>query len=340
MQITLILVGFFFALPLVGGCSGGASRPDDSRQRLALDRSQAEPAATTGPSVAGSRAQRAAVIDGSIVSVETMRAPLMEAAGAVVLEEIVLDRGLARALDRAGIRMTAAMVAAEERALLDELANVADGANRAELLDQIKRTRGLGPGRFERLLERNAGLRALVAPEAEPEPEELRLAERIAFGRTHRVRLLVAPTEAAASEARVDIMRSPDPAREWTFADRCVATSVHPTAPRGGLIEAFSANDPAYPDVLRDAVRRLEPGQISPVLVTRGGFALVLVESVSAAREPSAGERDRVARRVRSRKQRLAMEQLAQQLLARSAVSPIDPDLAEAWRARRDPPGL
>ncbi len=338
MRNTPIASAVIALLPILAGCTTDGARkdnPDPSRARLQLDRTVGGSRDGAPPREPRSGPDRAAVIDGSVVTWEALRAPMIEAAGAVVLEEVALDRALRRALDRAGLRVTDAMIETEERALLDELANIADGANRAELLDGVKRARGLGPERFARLLERNAGLRALILDAAEPEAGELRLARDIAFGQTYRVRLFVADSDDEAARVRAAVSLAEQQARRWIFADACARASTHPTAARGGLIETLSASDPAYPDVLRDAVRGLDPGQVSPVLVTSAGFALVMVESITPARSPSAAETSRVEQRVRSRKQRVEMEQLARRLLNGTSVSPVDPGLAGAWRDRR-----
>jgi hypothetical protein len=277
---------------------------------------------------------RAAVIDGSVIRWDALHPALAEAAGRVVLEEMALDRALERAAARSGVAITEGMIRQEEEALLDELANVSGTPGREEILAQIRRARGLGPIRYANLLRRNATLRALTRADAEPSAGEYELARSIAFGETKRVRLFVSGSDAAAGRARSRALEAAPSQRAWVFAEACAAESTHPTAPVGGLIERMSAADPAYPDVLRDAIAALDPGGLSAVLATPGGFALVLVESTQAARDPSAGEIERVERRVRIRKQRIAMERMAQDLLARTSVSPSDPDLARAWRDR------
>ncbi|MEM9374131.1 MAG: peptidylprolyl isomerase [Planctomycetota bacterium] len=330
-------IALFAMCVLLGGCSGtpqSPSRPDQADQ-LVLERSPSVPKGTP-PSALPNQApeNRAAVIDGSVIPWNTLRGPLSEAAGRVVLEEIALDRTLDRALDRAGIVRTEAMVDAEEQALLDELAGVSGAPDRAAILERIRQTRGLGPRRYRGLLERNAGLRALIREQAEPESAELELARSIAFGPAHRIRLFVGVSERAAADARSRAMASDPPQRRWTFADACAEHSTHPSASRGGLIERFSHSDPAYPDILRDAVRTMAPGEISPVLLTSAGFAVVLVESSHLPRTPTADDIARVEGRIRTRKQRIAMESLAAQLLGQTTISPVDPDLARAWRER------
>lgn len=273
------------------------------------------------------------MLDGSVIGWELLHPVLAEAAGRVVIEELALNRAIEREASRRGISTSEEMVRAEETALLDELGPMSAGESRSEVLDRIRRSRGLGPSRYASLLRRNATLRAMVRDEATPSDLEFELAREITFGEARRLRLFVSSSDGAAGNVRQAVLDASKSARPWVFAEQCLASS-HPTALRGGLIERFSANDPAYPDVVRDAALRLDPGSVSEVLATPAGFAVLLIESVEAERTPTPDAMARVDRRVRIRKERLAMERLANDLLSRVNVSPVDPDLARAWRDR------
>tara|TARA_R110000782_G_scaffold20675_19_gene55905 strand:+ start:5965 stop:7017 length:1053 start_codon:yes stop_codon:yes gene_type:complete len=331
--------GGLFTLAVVSvawGCAANRSEEAPTTDSTALDLARTAPdrSADADRSVAG-QPDRAVVIDGSTLDWATLRTPLAEAAGALVLEEIVLDRSLEREAARAGVRVGETEIRAEEASLLEEIASVSSGQSRMEVLEQIRRSRGLGPVRYESLLRRNALLRALVRAGSEPDPAELELARRLAFGETRRVRLFVSSSEALATRARTEALAAPAESRVWVFAEQAALHSTHPTSARGGLVERFHTEDPAYPSIVGNAAAALEPGGLSSVLSTAGGFAVVLVESVQAGRAPEAGEAERVSRRLRQRKERLAMERLARELIERARVSPVDPDLARAWRDRR-----
>lgn len=278
--------------------------------------------------------ETAFIFDGSAVGWGALLPGLTELGGAVVLEEAVLDRLLAREADRRGLAVDGAGVRAEEALLMDEMASVGPGQSRAVALGEIRRARGLGPDRYESLLRRNAMLRAMVREDAAPTDAELRLARDLAFGQAFRVRLFVVSSESAAAGVRAEVAGVDAAQQSWRFSDACVRASGHPSAARGGLIERFSPADPAYPDVVGDAVRATAPGAVTPVLATPAGYAVVLVEEVLDERGGTAEEIERVERRVRVRKERLAMERLARDLIARASVSPVDPGLARAWRER------
>lgn len=279
--------------------------------------------------------QHAVVIEGSSIPWISIRPALAEAAGVVVLEEAALDRVLAREADRRGLQIGQAEIQAEENALLDELASVGPNRAQAEVLAEIRRARGLGPHRYQSLLRRNATLRAMVREDAAPSPAELKLAHDLAFGQTWRVRLFVSDSHALAAAVREQAAQLEAAERRWRFADRCVTSSMHPSADRGGLIERFHPSDPAYPSIIGDSVRDAAPDGVTPVMATTAGFAVVLVEKPLPPRQTTADEIQRVEHRVRIRKERVAMENLARDLLSSATVSPLDPDLARAWRHRR-----
>lgn len=322
-------VAWWVLLVVIGvGCGGGETRSSVGGRGGPESGAEAAPAA-----VLVRQTDTAVVVDGSAIGWDALRGAMVEAGGAMVLEELVLDRALEREAARRGMVVGEEAVRAEEAALMDEL--VGAGENRVEVLGRVRRSRGLGPVRYEGLLRRNAVLRALVRDSAAPSAAELELARRLAFGESRRVRLFVAGTESAAAEMRAAVLAAPGSERSWVFADRAAAGSAHPSAARGGLIERFHPEDPAYPGLLGTAARALEPGGVSAVLSTAAGFAVVMVEAVEPGRAGDADEIARVERRVRQRKERLAMEALAGELIGRSRVSPVDPGLARAWRERR-----
>ena len=162
---------------------------------------------------------------------------LSEAAGALVLEELILDRSLALALRRAGLTITRADIERERTLLIDTIASDSgtDGNAAARSLNAIRAQRGLGPARFEALLSRNAGLRALARSEADTRraaattrtgegaqaaatEDAFRTFLDQEFGGKVRARVIVLPTADAATRLRDRILtesaRATQPAAE------------------------------------------------------------------------------------------------------------------------------
>jgi parvulin-like peptidyl-prolyl isomerase len=317
------------ALAAAGGC--GASQNDGRPGIVNPDRPTRPETVLT----VDRPSDRAVVLDGSAIPWSSLLPALAETAGAIVLEELALDRALEREITRRGLTIGETEIRAEENALLDELNEIGAGDDRMAVLDQIRRARGLGPVRYESLLRRNAALRAVVRAESAPTAEEIELARRLSFGPTLRVRLFVTASESAAEGVRTEVLAAPAEQRVWAFAERAATASAHPSAPRGGLIERFHPEDPAYPALLGGTAKAMSQGDISGVLATPAGFAVVMVEAANPARVMTEADLSRMERRVRQRKERLAMERLAQTLIARASLSPIDPSRAWSWTGRR-----
>jgi hypothetical protein len=283
-----------------------------------------------------------AAVKGVLVSWEELRPALAEAAGAVVLEEVVLDRTLAERVASLGAVIGKDAIEAERGALVRAMeADAAMSADEAAVqLDRLKRARGLGPARFDALLARNARLRAVAraefAGEVTPTPEQLALEERIVNGDRYRVRVFLHPSQAVCAQVRDEVLAASGPSTpamvSTRFAEAAVRQSTDASSRAGGLIDGVSALDPAVPEAVRGSLATLAPGEVSPVLVTGRGFGLVLMESRSPA--PRTASREEVERRLRARLERLAMERLARELIAASGVTVLDPSLSWSWEIR------
>ncbi|MFO0831758.1 MAG: peptidylprolyl isomerase [Phycisphaerales bacterium] len=306
----------------------------------------ASPAGTSPDTPAAPRAGKpAAALKGSTIQWEDLQPTLAEVGGGVALEELVLDRTLADRLKSLQIDVTREQIDAERagltRALEADASLSPDQA--AQQLERLRRTRGLGPARFDALLLRNARLRALAraqaAAEVTPTTEQLAQEERIANGDRFRVRIFSHPSQSTCSQVRESILKD-DAANTPTtpattsarFAEAAVRQSTDPSARAGGLLDGISPADPAIPDAIRQSLATLQDGQVSPVLVSGRGFALVLMESrVPPARTLPPQE---VEQRLRARLERVAMERLARRLIAESGVTVLDPSLAWSWENR------
>ncbi|MEM8495691.1 MAG: peptidyl-prolyl cis-trans isomerase, partial [Planctomycetota bacterium] len=271
-----------------------------------------------------------AYVDGQPIRRDAMWPALTEAAGALVLDEFVLDGALERRLDQEGLTVTAAQIDAEQALLREALADDPDQS--ARLLAELRERRGLGDDRFDRLLRRNAGLRMLIADDAQLAPAQLEAQARRAFARefgpAYRVRLVTADTAAEAEALRRRVLRGE------SFADVAAQHSTDPSRDRGGLLSPISPADATYPQVLRDALPKLDAEHnagLSPVLALDGGYAVVQLVGVLPAQNVAYDEnRDRLLREVRHGNQRLLMEQLAGALRAETDVLITDRDLGRA----------
>ncbi|MBX3387343.1 MAG: peptidylprolyl isomerase [Phycisphaeraceae bacterium] len=260
-------------------------------------------------------------------------AMLAEAAGAVVLEEMVLDHELGQALREAGLSVSRGMIEQERRQMAEALSGVT-GVPRSEMdgvIERVRASRGLGPVRFERLLERNAGLRALARSTdgrliSEVTGEQLEQAYAIRYGERVRARLILVRTEADAARALQRVRPAVATVAPEPFADVAMDVSIDPTASRGGLLDPVSPQDPSYPVSFRRAIAELDIGQVStPFTVSwpggagrapQQGLAIVqVVERIGSAGSPGlSGVRADLEREIRLVRERAAMDRIAREL--------------------------
>src|SRR5207245_1937673 len=118
---------------------------------------------------------------------------LAEASGGMILEEITLERLLERETRLRGFALEAGSADAEKDLLMQSLilSAVIPPAQGAELLDKVRKSRGLGERRFVSLLRRNAMLRRLVRDDVSVSAEDVRQAYEIRYGVKYRARLML-----------------------------------------------------------------------------------------------------------------------------------------------------
>ncbi|MBC6953740.1 MAG: peptidylprolyl isomerase [Leptolyngbya sp. PLA2] len=275
------------------------------------------------------------MVEGEPVSWDEMRAILSEAAGAAAVEEVALTRIVEAEFGRRGLQLTEADLRRERELVERSLAAEGAGSEAAsELLSRIRRSRGLGPTRFEGLLRRNAMLRQLVQGEVEITEEQVRTAHAVRHGPRCRARIIVVASEREAAQARSRVEGAAD--RRAAFIEEAVSRSSDASGPRGGLLEPISPADPAYPVSVRRALDALRPGELSPVVALESGYALLLLEERTegdgTAIEAVRGELERL---LRLRQERVLMDRTASQMVETARITVFDPSLEWSWRTRR-----
>lgn len=257
---------------------------------------------------------------------------LAEAAGASAIEDVILERLVTRALLERNLSITPADVARERDLLIEEL-RTGLGETAGQAFVSLRARRGLGEIRMARLLERNAGLRALVAPDIEITPAEIQTAFDIAHGPRIDARLIVVPSLPEASAIRDRVNAAPN--APIAFATEAVERSIDPSGIRGGLVDPVSPADPRWPAAIRQRIATLAVGEVSEPLVIDGGFALLLkIGQTPADGFAYASAAPGLERRLRIARERVAMQELAERLLAGASFEILDPALAWSWNQR------
>ncbi len=278
------------------------------------------------------------MIDRQAVGWDELASVLVETAGAQAIEELALVRSLRQEIARQGVSLDSHTARQEEQLLADSISQ--DGTLTArqssEVIRELRKNRGLGPVRYQLLLERNAMLRALVQDDVILNETSLRTAFAVRHGPRREVRLIVAPTQRKAATLRDRLTRVPPANARSAFIQSAIEHSTDPTAPRGGLTEPISPLDPAYAPAIRRVLQSLEPAQISPVIAVENGFAIMLLErDLPADSSTFESVRDELQAFIRLRQERLLMDRLARRLLDATPITVFDESLNWAWKNRR-----
>lgn len=339
LPIRALLVSL---LTLLVGCASnpdsGALSPRDTEGLRASERTVRPVQPAGRPAAAPANpASPALVIAGQTLTMAEIAPYLAEAAGGQILEELLITRIAERDLARAGLMLTQADIDNERLELARALAGRDIPADPDQLIQSVRRARGLGEQRFALLVRRTAALRKLVASEVTVTDEEVALAHQVRHGPRYRVRLIMAATERDAAQTLAEL-RALDPvSRRARFIELAMDRSIDASSAAGGLLEPISPADPAYPAVVRSALTSLQPGDLSPVLALNPNYAIVLAEEIIPADgAPLHAVASALRDDLRRRQERLLMDRRAAAILEAGAPTILDPSLQWSWRARQD----
>ena len=275
-------------------------------------------------------ARPAALIDGRAVSWGELRPLLNEAVGGKVLYEVLLDRVLAEAAVEAGLTITDRDLETERQLFYRTLDPDPDQA--ARIARSYREREGLLRTRFERLLRRNATLRALVRHDVTVSETSVQRMFDSVYGPKRQGRIIVV---ASLADAQV-VLTLLDEGR--LFADVAVERSTDASAARGGLLEPISVFDARYDQALRDALWSLEPNTVSePILLERNYAILMPLHTIEPVEEIAYQVvREEMADLVRLEQERILMDRQARRLVRDVRVTIIDEALAESWKTSRN----
>lgn len=287
----------------------------------------------------------AIAINGVVYAHSDLEPRLSELAGATVARELALEQAIEEELRRKAITLTEEHIIQEQERLLESIqraSNPSTQSQLADLIDDVRAARGLGPERFRALAARAAGLRMLVHDQVLITNDMLQLEYELVYGPRVQSRILTVPTASDAQRVLSQIDS------EITFSVLAARHSTDASAERGGVIEPVSPVDPAYPAALREALAAvlrtgIDPDAdegsrvLGPLAVGTGSWVLVLPDSIVATDLAPTFQsvRDALQISLRERQERLLMAQLADQLLERVRVDAFSPSLEWAIEAEQ-----
>ncbi len=301
----------------MGGSDAGLRR---SEQYVAGNRGEPAPSDRTP----------AAMLRGEAITWAELRPVLAEAAGGRALEEVALDRLLEAEARSRGVVVGAEAIARERRLLLDSLGpTLASDAQRVAVLEQVRRSRGLGNVRFESLLRRNAILRALVENEVLIDADAARRVYDLRYGDRISARIITTSTLQEAQEAERRL-RDGEP-----FSEVAARMSTDASAARGGIIEPVHPSDASYPAAIRQALLGAADGRTTPPVALEQGYAILRREGVHSSGAPSFEEVEAaMEREARLVQERALMDRLARSLLESAGLTVLDGSLGWSWSNR------
>ncbi|MEN1703926.1 MAG: peptidylprolyl isomerase [Planctomycetota bacterium] len=316
--IILLAVGGMGLAVLGGACASNGWNPTAGLEQ------RSKPVSTTE--------SPAAIVGGQPINQDDLFAVFAELSGASALRELALDLEIQRELQARGLAVSESDIESERDRLLQSFG---PSEQSQDIARRVLDSRRLGPHRLQALLERNAGLRLLIDPPEQATDAAVLIAHAVRHGPKRRVRLMLLDSaETAAASRRSALDRADRAGVSAAFAETAVESSLDSTAAAGGLLGDVSVADPGLSDVLRREIDRLTPGVVSDILALDSGFALVLVEADVPADGVSVEDaRDELAQTIADRTERLAMEALANDLIARADITPLSPGLRWSWRA-------
>ncbi len=328
MNYHLILIGILgAALAGCGSTTGGnggpgpGSNPNANRGTPPTTNSNHSNTTSTTQPVS----RPVAYLGGKPIRPEQLHTALMEASGGRILEEYILDNQIRLKLAEAGKIVTNNLIQ-QERSIL--LATLSPDANQAaRLLEELRKRRGLGTTRYDRLLRRNAGLRLLVQGDVSIPEQRIQQAYQLKYGPRYEVRLIVVDS---VSQAAALIRQAR--AGTKSFADLAIEHSTDRSRAGGGLLPPISPVDLTWPDGVREAVAKLEVGDVSNPIALDQGFAILKLEKKIAAQPVKLDDvKAQLQQVVRRTIESGLMQKHARRLLSEADVLVVNPALKDSW---------
>ena len=287
-----------------------------------------DPSAATGDAAAGVSHGTPAMWRNDAIPGDELDARAMEAAGALVLEEMLIERALRTELARRGLSVDDLAIAREESMAREALSS--EPTRAAQLLEALRASQGLGAVRWKSLLWRNAALRMLARDQSSVGEAEIATAHDVRHGPRRAARIIVLADLASVQRATERL------AAGDTFSDVASALSTDTSRDRGGLVSPISRLDPTWPATVREALWALEVGTHSAPVLIDDGYIIVRCEGEIAGD----GMAPEAARADNERTARLAVDRVEMDRIQREIVRGLDPtifdrSLDESWRRTR-----
>ncbi len=267
---------------------------------------------------------------------------LLGSHGLVIFEQLISLSLVEDEARRRGVVITQSDIQTEyDRALLN-MARATTSTNTDEqtlltigqqLLDEFLRSKNISQSEYLAGMRRNTYLRKMVEDSITIEDEELIDAFKKRFGRKAVVRHIALGNMKEATEVRRELLSGAD------FNEVAIRRSGNRiSAPTGGLLNPFTADDTEIPSVIRQIVFRLEPGQLSEVVKLEDTYQIFKLERFEKPDATDLGDVNHTLRtEIRESKIRQAMQTLERELFLDADIDIQDPKLRQLFNAKYAP---
>jgi foldase protein PrsA len=263
---------------------------------------------------------------------------LLQSHGPALLEQLAVLEVAEERLGQKNLRISSADVEQELDLALRQLTDPAlptgssgfDRAAAERVLAALLEERRISRAEFMLGIRRNACLRKLADVDSPISEDQLREEYERTFGPRMLVRHIQVPTPAEATRLTQKLADGAD------FAELARQFSANTgSAPKGGMLEPFSADDEAVPLNFREAAARLSPGQVSAAVRVGEWYHLLKLEPMPPTEYPPIEDvRAQLEDRIRQRKSQARMQEMYEAFFREADLRINDPVLQEAFRKR------
>ena len=274
-----------------------------------------------------------AIVNGRPVSKHKMVSVLMDGYGLQVMQQLIVLELAKAETQRLGLPVVLADVDAEYDRALDRIAPEIseDGKRlspeeRRQSLEFLLQQKNISMAEFMLGMERNAHLRKVV--ERDFRVDEATLHEEYARTYGEKVQLRHIQIPVGDSNTLYEVIKQLEQGTD--FADVARGTSQNPdTAPRGGLMEPFTFDDPEIAPALREQAFAMKPGEMvtAPLKIGRWWHVVKLEGRIPPAGSSFDEVRDQVEERMRERVIPEKMNTLVGELFNRANIRVMDSSL-------------
>ena len=287
----------------------------------------------TWPATAPADRPVMAYVQGAPVYMDQLCDILVEAYGMPVAQQLVATELVEQQARQEGIAQPAEQEVQEEsdRTMTELFPQVANPAQREQLLAQMLQQRGMLPRQWRMVMHRNVLLRKMAVKTVTVGEEDLRKEYDQEYDRQVQVRHIELPTLQAAQ----DVLRR---LREGADSTQlAIELSTSDTSEEGGLLPPIGPQSPVAPAVRQAALAMTEVGQVSEPVQSGTVFHILKLDKIIPPRSvPFEQVRDQLHQRLMQERirgeQRRIIETLIDQARQEQKIQFVHPAMAEQYQ--------